>query len=117
MYSKDTFKNFQKLSQIRKIRGMKKNTQTPYKVRFSFQVNNFLARTFILKDSLLELDPSLGRSARVREAVGTGSGKERRAIPPCLLLPETTRLLLVEHKRSKNSIATTLTTLNKRWLR
>lgn len=67
-----------------------------------------------MKESLLELDPSsFGRSAGEEEAAGIGSGREERAIPPCMLLPETTRLLPAEHKRPKNGIAMTFTISNK----
>lgn len=46
-------------------------------MRPSFQTTNFLEGTFILKETLYELDSSsLGRSAGVWEAGGIGSGKE-----------------------------------------
>lgn len=46
-------------------------------MRPSFQITNFLAATFILKETLLELDSSsLGKNTGVWEAAGIGSGKE-----------------------------------------
>lgn len=72
-------------------------------MRPSFQITNFLAGTFILKETRLELDSSsLGKNAGVWEASGIGSGKEVEHQAHTSGAQEAGRTVQLAFKTSKN---------------